>query len=183
MKKLFLLFFIAFASLSAKAQIDLSVNPVSLLYSNFDFAAEYRVSPDFGLELSPGLSFNKYGLSGNDWESTGFGARLIGKYYFSPDKGCDKFNIGPYIKYGSSSLKYNDGSTEHTASNTRFAIGFYTGYKWVSRRNIVFEIGLGVGKALSNTYKSDDETVDTNGFDVFNIDATFKFAVGYRFGG
>lgn len=162
----------------------MSVNPIALLFSNFDIAAEYRMSPDIGLELSPGISFNNSTVNGDEYKSTGFGARLIGKYYFNPEDGCDKWNIGPYIKYGSATLKYNDGNTDHKVSSTRLAVGFYTGYKWVSRKNVVFELGFGVGKAFVNKYTTDDSTVNIGDFaDLFNIDFTGKLAVGYRFGG
>lgn len=182
MKKVLFTCAVIFVSLGAKAQIDLSINPIALLFSNFDLSAEYRASNDIGIELTPGISFNKYNLGDGDYKTTGYGVRLIGKYYFSPEDGCDKWSIGPYVKFAGSSLK-NDANG-HEATNTRLAVGFYSGYKWVSRKNIIFELGLGVGKAFVNKYSSNDENYDLGIFDtITDIDFTGKLAVGYRFGG
>ena len=113
------------------------------------------------------------------------GARLIGKYYFNPSKGCDKWNIGPYVKFQQANGKGTDNSnnTSSEVSRTRFAVGFYTGYKWVSRKNIIFELGFGLGRAFVNKYKSDDTSLNLADYPVLNIDATGKLAIGYRFGG
>lgn len=185
MKKVLFTCTILIISLGAKAQIDLSINPLGILFSNFDISAEYRASSDIGIELSPGISFHKYDFDGDEWKSNGFNVRLIGKYYFSPEDGCDKWNIGPYIKYGSSVYKYTpDGGSEEKVTSTRFAVGFFTGYKWVSQKNIIFEIGLGLGRAFVNKYESDDESVNVDDFAaILNLDVTGKLAVGYRFGG
>ena len=131
------------------------------------------------------MDFDNYSVSDVEYKNTGFGARLIGKYYFNPNKGCDKWNIGPYVKYGQSTGKGTDNvnNISYEVTRTRFAVGFYTGYKWVSRKNIVFEIGFGLGRAFVNKYESDDETLNLDNFPGFNIDATAKLALGYRFGG
>lgn len=185
MKRIVLLFVLGLGFLKSEAQIDVSANPISLLFSNFDVALEYRLKEDFGIELTPSLDFDKYSVNEVEYKNTGFGARLIGKYYFNPNKGCDKWNIGPYIKYGQATGKGTDKSTNssYEVNRTRFSVGFYTGYKWVSRKNIVFEIGFGIGRAFVNKYESDDSTLDLGDFPVLNIDATGKLALGYRFGG
>lgn len=182
MRKLLLVFAVLF-SFNAKAQIDLSVNPVLLLFSNFDFAAEYRATTNWGLELSPGIGFSNYSIGNLDYKSTGFGARFIAKYYFGPEKSCDKWNIGPYIKYGTNTYRASDSNGQIKVTSTKFAVGFYTGYKWAFDNNLVFELGFGLGRAFINEYSTDNSSVDLTEFiSLFRIDATGKLALGYRFG-
>ncbi len=185
MKKVALGFAFILSAFSSFAQLDISVNPISILFSNFDVALEYRMNEDFGIELTPSIDFDKYSVSDVEYKNTGFGARLIGKYYFNPKKGCDKWNIGPYVKFGQADGKGTDkaNNTSYEVSRTRFAVGFYSGYKWVSAKNIVFEMGFGIGRLFVNKYKSDDGTLNLDNFPILNIDLTGKIAIGYRFGG
>jgi len=164
--------------MTLSAQIDVSVNPIGILFNSYDVSAEKGFSDNFGVELTVGLSTQKYEFDDTEASSTGFGTRLMAKYYLSPGKGLDKFNIGAYLKYGSN--KFEDGGDD--VSNTRVAAGFYIGYKIVSKSNVFFEIGFGIGKAFTNKYSiNGEEVLDGADYPILNIDATGKFAVGYRF--
>ena len=185
MKKIILGVLLLTGAYSMTAQVDVSLNPISLLFSNINASIEFGVKDDIGVEFSPSFEFDSYKVDDVKYTNTGLGGRVIGKYYFSPNKGLDKWNIGPYIKYGYGVGKGTNLSTKETVEVTRnrFAVGFYTGYKWVSRKNVVFELGFGLGRAFVNKYESDDQSVDLDDFPILNLDATGKLALGYRFGG
>lgn len=183
MKNIFItLGFIAIGT-SLNAQIDISLNPVSILFSSIDASAEFLIKEDIGMEATLSYNFNDFSASNVDYKTNGFGIRAIGKYYFNPDKGCDKWSIGPYMKYAYRSSESMDGSINNTATYKRFAVGFYTGYKWVSRKNIIFELGFGLGRAFLNEWTSNDETLDLGDFPIFNLDGIGRLSIGYRFGG
>lgn len=180
-KKFLLSVFIIVIAFSARAQVDLSVNPLTLLFKSVDIHAEYRVYDNIGVELTPSFTYRNYGnIDSKDYTSNGFGIKLIGKYYFIPEAGCDKWNIGPYFKYGSIRLSQKDGP--NIIKSTRFAIGVYLGYKWVTTNNVIIELGFGMGRAFVNKLSSADQSYDISSLlSFFNIDLTTKFGVGYRF--
>lgn len=179
MKSFFLSFILIFCTAGLFAQTDVSINPIGLLFSNIGVSLERPLSENIGLEGTANFSFLPYGAFGAEFNSNGFGLRALGKYYFKSDKGHDKFNIGPYARIGYNSIKF----TGDKVSNFRFAIGFYAGYKWVSKGNIIFELGLGIGRAYVNKYSSDDSSFNSGDWPGFNLDGTGKLAIGYRFGG
>lgn len=171
------LFLLMIATLPTYSQTDISVNPIGLLFKSIDASIEQSLSENFGLEGSANFNFNSYSVLGDDLKSNGFGIRALGKYYFKPERGTDKFHIGPYARVGYNSIDYS----RDKVSNFRFAIGFYAGYKWVSQKNIIFEIGLGLGRAFLNKYSSDDSSFNINDWPSFALDGTGKLAIGYRF--
>ncbi|MEO6693449.1 MAG: DUF3575 domain-containing protein [Saprospiraceae bacterium] len=181
MKKLFIPLTFLFGV--AQAQIDLSINPISLLFKNIDLSADFGLKDDISLDASLGFDFTDYTIDDVTVKNNGIGVRLIGKYYFSPSRGCDRWAIGPYLKYVNRKGTYDDGVDKYVAKYQKFAIGFYTAYKFVSRRNITFEIGLGLGRALLSEYSSDDSSVDFADYPLFNIDVIGRLGIGYRFGG
>lgn len=174
---LILLFFLTILTIPAYSQTDITINPIGLLFKSINASAEQSLSESFGLEGSASFNFMSYDVLGEDLSSRGFGIRALGKYYFKPEKGTDKFHIGPYARIGYNSIDYS----RDKVGNFRFAIGFYAGYKWVSQKNIIFEIGLGIGRAFVNKYSSRDTTITIDDWPDFAIDATGKLAIGYRF--
>lgn len=183
MKQKFIILALIFAgfSLNLNAQIDVTVNPIGLLFSNINAGADIGFAEDMSVEPRIGLSFNNYTLGDADFSSTGFAIGAIGKYYFSPDDGCDKWHVGPYLDFGTSTLK---ADMEADVTNTKFGLGLYVGYKWVSAKNIVFDLGFGGGRNFINKFEaSDGSETDLGGIPLLNINLTGKLAVGYRFGG
>lgn len=174
---LILMSFLTILTISAYSQTDVSINPIALLFKSINASAEQSLSENFGLEGSVSFNFPSYDVLGEDLSSRGFGIRALGKYYFKPEKAIDKFHIGPYARLGYNSIDYS----RDKVSNFRFAIGFYTGYKWVSQKNIIFEIGIGVGRAFINNYSSHDTSITVDDWPGFAVDATGKLAIGYRF--
>lgn len=162
------------------AQIDVKLDPISALaVRNAKAGVEFGINNNIGIDLVGVYSFNtNIPIIGISVGGSGFGARLIPKYYFSTKKGLDRFYVGPYIKY-----KY---TTAPGFVFQRAAAGIYTGYKIVANNNIFFDIGFGFGRRI---YRSLEDDLGTNLGDelefggIFAIDLDTKFAVGYRFGG
>ena len=181
MKKLLTLIAAVFTLSTAWSQTELKINPIGALFSNPDLSAEFGVADNIGIEPYIGASWYKIAVDNNDYKSKGFGYGVNGKYYFSPEKGIDKFYAGLYLRGGSSNFKSDSSNANFTRN--RLSLGLSLGYKWVSRNNVVFEIGAGVGRKLFSKYSNESGTVDISKIPLLNLDGYFKFAVGYRFGG
>ena len=178
MKNVFIICFLLCFGTCLNAQTDVTINPIALLFSNFGLSVEKPLRDNFGLEGTANFRFNKYDALGDEFGSNGFGLRAMGKYYFKPTKGINRFHVAPYARIGYNSINF----TSDKVKNFRFAFGFYTGYKWVSSGNIIFELGLGAGRAFVNNYSSDAASFDASDWPGINIDLTGKLAIGYRFG-
>lgn len=134
-KTLLLLVCLAWLSRSF-AQTEVKISPVPLLFGLVAVSVEQGFSPSFGADL--GLAYY----------DEAFGVTLAGKYYFNPEDGIDKFHIGAFAAV-------QDASP---------GIGFLVGYKWLSVKNVVFELGLGLGRSFEG-----------------GVVGYGKFHVGYRF--
>jgi len=185
MKKLVLLV-VAIATFGfASAQIEAKINPLGAIFGKPDISAEYIVSDSFGVELGVGFAFGKaMGVSVGDVyepKQSGFGVKLAGKYYFSPDDGGDGWYGDIYLRQ--ESLTIDD--TAHEGYNgfkrSIFAAGVEFGKKWVFDSGFLVEAALGGGRAISekNEWLNDNDSED---FGVkLGFDLTGKFAIGYRF--
>lgn len=170
MKKIFFAALLAFFAQAALAQTEIKINPVGLLFQDYSISAEFGVNPNFGIE--PVIGFWNPNLSDNA-SYRALRTRLIGKYYFNPDKGIDKFNVGGYLNFVNGRL--SDGSESSNA--TRIALGLYMGQKWVSKGNFVFELGLGLGRNL--LYNVAD--TDLRDVPLVNLDIFARISIGLRF--
>lgn len=137
MKKFFLSLVLLACVVRMSAQAEIKLSPIPLLFGYVAASFEYGFTPSFGLD---GDFYFIEDLSA---------VSLSAKYYFNPDKGIDKFHVGAFV-----------GAAESAPG-----LGFLLGYKWVSNKNILFELGLGVGRSL------DDGVIGYG-----------KFHMGYRFG-
>lgn len=152
MKKLFLLLIISASVQFGFAQkFELKINPVIMPFNVWQINGEFLVNEDIGIE--PGVIF----IPEEDISLFS----VLGKYYFSPKKGNDGFHIGMFGQF--------------IVPDAYFGLGFYTGYKWLSRRGVTFELGAGIGRILNpeRSYGYYSET---------NITGTGQATVGYRFG-
>jgi len=185
MKKSILLIAALVVVTMASAQIEVKINPVGALFGSPDVAAEYFVSDNFGAELTLGLVSGSAGLANslNDWDPkrSGFGVMGMGKYYFSPDEGCDKFFAALYLRQRSWKVDDKNSDDYPGFSRSIFAGGFALGYKWVGDSGIMLEIAGGAGRAFSE--KNEWLNVDNQGIEFPNLglDAITRLAVGYRF--
>ncbi len=179
MKKLFLIVLSAtFLFTSSNAQIDIKVNPVGLLFNSPDFSGEYIVKEDIGIEVGLGLEYGNT-LFGN-LQKSGFNIFAAGKYYFNPNHGGDNFYAGIYLRPRQKTFTDEDNELGGFKTSA-FAGGVMFGKKWVSSKNIVFELSLGLGRAFNNkvTYVDPNNDQSVRGL---GLDGIFRFAVGYRLG-
>lgn len=153
------------------AQIEVKVNPIGLLFGGISASGEYILNDNMGVEASLRLASTTL----VDVKTTGFGAGASYKYYFSPDKGADKFYVYGYLDYVGG--KGTD-SASATLTYSRVAAGFGAGYKWVADSGLLFDIGFGIGRNLSSNWTwSDGQTTSIN----FPLDLNGKLAIGWRF--
>lgn len=125
-----------------QGQTEVKISPVPLLFGAGLVSVEYGLQESWGLEADGLVAAGAYALI------------FSGKYYFNPQFGLDRFHIGMFLGgYG------GDGSAGA-------GIGFLLGHKWVSAKNVVFELGLGAGRGFS---------------DDIPVVPYAKFHVGYRF--
>lgn len=178
LKKLLFSFAFITLSLSASAQFEGKINPFALLWGSADISAEYVINDNIGVDFAPTLSFSDAVLNNVDYSSTRFGVVINPRYYFSPNRGGDKFYFGGYIKYMNGSFK--DSNDVVGWKNVRFAGGFNVGYKVVAESGFLFDIGFGGGKAFVNENTS-ETGLDLSALDLINIDFVGKLAVGWRF--
>ena len=139
MKKLLFLALFALSMARITAQTDIKISPVALLFETVAISVESAVSENFGLDVEGILNTEILGFN------------LSGKYYFNPKRRIDGFHVGAFVG--------NFGGEESVG------LGFLAGTKILSRKNILFEIGAGLGRSF------DDGVV-----------AYGKLHIGYRFG-
>jgi len=190
MKKFLLLPVFLFFVSAAQSQVDVKINPLGLLFSSPDLSGEYIINESFGVELSLGAVYGFVAasrlLERDLWLSkSGYRIRLSGKYYFRPVNGGDRFYAGAYLGPRSQSISgdveaYN-GDVGYTQS--AFSAGILAGYKWAADNGLIFEIGLGLGRAFGSKTVWNNPDLEDLSFDGFGLDGVGILAVGYRFGG
>lgn len=175
MRKLLFLFCGLILTTTLSAQLEVKVNPLGLLFGNFNALVEKGINDNFGVEGQIGLVLRNSDAFGNDFNYNAFNIGAAGKYYFNPREGWDRFYVGGYARFNTGTWK-QDGSNDDGFSNTRLALGLLVGQKWVSQGGFVFELGAGVGRAILNDIGDED-------FDIllFDVDFLLRLAVGYRF--
>ena len=184
MKKFIVLSLFCAFIFKIQAQTELKINPLGLLFSSPDLSVEFAVAENIGIEPFIGVSFLKLTVDGDGYKSNGIGYGVNGKYYFSPDKGIDKFYAGIYMRGGNSKYTGQGSNSGDSFSRNYFGVGLSLGYKLVSRQNIVFDIGIGIGRKFLNKYSNaSSSSVDISTIPLLNLDGFFRFGLGYRFGG
>ena len=184
MKKFIVLSLFYAFTFKIQAQTELKINPIGLLFSSPDLSAEFAVAENIGVEPFLGVTFLKLTVDGDGYKSNGLNYGVNGKYYFNPEKGIDKFYAGIYMRGGKSKYTGQGSNSGDSFSHNYFGVGLSLGYKWVSRQNIVFDLGAGVGRKFLNKYTdASSSNVDLSGITLLNLDGFFRFGVGYRFGG
>ena len=109
---------------------EVTTNPLGLLFLPDAFflpvSAEFIINENFGAGAEALL------IASDGF----FGAIVYGsaKYYFNPKYGADRFYVGSYL--GGARLLEANG----------FGLGFMIGQKWVSSKNIVFDLAIGGGR-------------------------------------
>ncbi len=178
-----------FGVANAQKKFEAKINPLGALFGRPDVSAEYIFSDHFGAELSLGFAFGKTGTAATFNNTTsekptqsGFGVKVTGKYYFSPDEGGDGWYGGIYLRQESLDLKYPSNFSTFNYESSIFAGGVEFGKKWVFDSGLLIELGAGVGRPFSEKRTfSDPNNQNSNVAIEIGVDFTGKFAVGYRF--
>lgn len=173
---------------SIKAQVDVSVQPLGLLFGTFNGAVDFPISENFSVEGI--LGFTSRSGDGTDsdtgeeyeYDYTSIPVTVMGKYYLNPRRGADRFYLSGFLRYINRSAEFTSSSDYADFTWSRFGIGFGFGTKIVSEKGVILDLGLGIGRAIHNkiTYESngDREQVDWPNFIVLP-----RLGIGYRFGG
>ena len=185
MKNLFLTLSCAFLAITTTyaQHIDLQINPIGALFGSLSATAEFPISESIGVEPQVGLLFQNRDLLGVDYKGRGFGLGVNGKFYFGPDDGHDRFYAMGYLRYQNSNFSVDsDGGGGTDYSQNRVSLGVGLGYKWVADNGFLFELAVGGGRALLNSYdfEGEDETFERALDDLTLIDLYGRLSLGYR---
>ena len=169
----------------AKAQVDVTINPIGLLFGDLNVGFDFVLSDNLSVEGTIGIATGSDDLVDAESKYFGLPITVFGKYYFNPNNGADKFYVDAWLRFVNRSYKWegDNASSYVDYSQTRVGIGFGIGYKIVSDGNFVFDIGLGAGRALVDNTKYDDGAGNQTTVDWPDIMFAGKIGVGYRFGG
>lgn len=168
------------SSFNANAQIDVTVNPIGLLFGDLSVGADFVLSDVFSVEGTIGIGGGSDDFTNLKWSN--IPVTVVGKYYFNPDDGADKFYADAFLRFVSRSYKADGDTNFSEYSQTRLGLGVGIGYKTVSRGGVVFDIGFGVGRALVDNTKFENNGEETT-VDWPDIMFQGKLGIGYRFGG
>ncbi len=124
MKNSFLIFLFLGIFQTAHAQIEVSTNPVLILFEVIPLTIQKPINRDFevGVDLLFSPAFDGGIFYGK------------GKYYFNPRMGADRFHIGAFV----------GGFSESVGG------GFFAGYKILSERGVFLDLGLGLGRGTES---------------------------------
>jgi len=179
-------FFIGSAA-KTQAQVDVTTNPINLLFGNVNLGADFKIKDNFSLEVNGGYSRGDYWGLVDSRETVP--VNLIGKYYFSPKHGADGFYVDAFTRFVNRNIQatYNGNSTNEPTtvnfSRTQVGLGFGLGFKVVAQKGFVFDIGTGIGRSLYSHDKINVSDKDYNVPELIRTMGYFKIGVGYRFGG
>ena len=163
-----------FISSQMLAQVELKVGPLGLLFESPDISGEYLFNDDFSLEATLGLDLGDFDSSFGRYDRRGFSTLLELKYFFKTREGADRFYTSFYA--GPEYIKLDDDF--ETLNGTLFTAGMMLGYKWVGKRNVIFEAALGGGRnygSLQSEGRNFDSELRRP------VDFRWKLAIGYRF--
>ena len=179
--KLYFTLIISFFSISSSfAQLELKAGPLGLLFDSPDISIEYIANKDFGLQSTLGVDYGDFDNSATGESRIGASLNLNGKYYFKPKVAADGFYAGiysgvEYIKTETSIRGFNSVIARVPDSGYVFSAGMNIGYKWLGKRNLLFEMAVGAGRSFG---EAADRLLNAG-----QIDGMWMIAIGYRFDG
>ncbi len=170
--------FLCFFNQMAQAQVDVTANPVGLLFGDLSVGADIQLQEHLSVEAAVGFGTSKI----DDVKGTNIPVNLVGKYYLNPKNGADRFYVDVFLRYVNRQWNYDSNSDYADFTSNRLGVGFGLGYKVVSSSGFVFDIGFGAGRALvdNNSYTENGMQQD---IDWPNVMFQGKLGIGYRFGG
>lgn len=187
-----LLFSFACFNSTLSAQVDIKMDPISLILSkNIKGGVELALTEEFSLDID-GLYSGRTNIPipavpSIPWKS--YGTRIIGKYYLSPKYSHDRFYFGAYLKY-----RNNRGNG---FVHNRATFGMISGLKFFVIENFYMELGFGMGRRFYSSLKNPvgdfidgllDEPIVEGVVDYFSrgigkVDFTSRLLLGYRIKG
>jgi hypothetical protein len=180
-QKLFLLAMLIVFATNGFSQIEVKFNPIGALFGQIPLSTEYILNDNMGIEATLGYYYKKTGDFQDVSKSSGLVTSGLFKYYFSPDKGGDKFYAFPYVRYVTRSFTFNDATYgDIEASYSAFGVGFGLGYKWVADSGILLDFGFGAGKNFTSDYSYSDPNYSSD-VSIPGINFLGRISVGYRF--
>ncbi len=149
---------------------EIKLNALFLILGGFEVGYEYLLNDESGLGVSVFLPISddasdtiKYYVS--PYYRFYFGNKYAGGFFVegfgmlnNAERYYEKFNSND--EYMGSGYKFV----------TDFALGIGVGGKWVSKRNVTFELNFGIGRNLFNSNDYDESIIGKGGF-----------TLGYRF--
>jgi hypothetical protein len=166
--------------------VDATINPISILFADINMGVDFKVNDNFSIGASAG--YGRGDLWGLVDSRETVPVMLIGKYYVSPKHGADRFYVDGFGRYVTRRIQASyEGENQNIPDKvdfrrTQVGLGFGIGYKAVSEKGFVFDIGTGIGRAL---YSHDSVNVSEEDYkipELFRTIAFFRIGVGYRFG-
>src|SRR5690606_4451818 len=149
---------------------EIKLNALFLVLGGFEVSYEYLLNDEAGIDVSPFLRISKevsddikYCIS--PYYRFYFGNKYAGGFF------VEGFGMLTNIERYQEEYN-NDGEYIGSDYNfvTDFAVGIGVGGKWISRRNVTFELSMGIGRNLFHSNEYDEPLIGKGGF-----------TIGYRF--
>jgi hypothetical protein len=191
------------------ATTEIGINPFGYLFGNYNLLGGYNFSEQSAIYVELAYTRNKFPYTGLDTNTgfpvlkdvvfSGFSIAPEFRYYFSPDDANDRWFIGGYLKFRTSSTSgqpymgfdKDDEPVFYDLKNVALIPGITFGYHLVTNSNLTFTFWTGGGYALLyNETKDPDFAPSTSPgigivnevFTTFNkLDFRGGITVGYRF--
>ncbi len=161
-----------------KPVIEVKAAPLKAVFGIMNVGAEFVINERIGIE--PILDFG----GGVIFDNRKIGTRTFGKFYIDPKVGADRLYFGTYMKY-----RYTRNWLGFTdESQSKLALGFIFGYKYVAKSGFVFDAGYGLGRVVAartwnpNIPGSQNASTTNQSSGTLGLDAVAQLSIGYRFG-
>lgn len=180
MKKLFTLLCISVSLALVKAQSDstsagrrndLMINPIALVLGIGSLSYEYHINHESSVGISTAFTIDDYvGDTNGYWFILPhyryyFGKKYAGGFFAEGFAGA----VGRRVDYWNVVYGPNYSFSNTTSDNvTQFGAGVGFGGKWITRKSVILEASVGIGRAFGN-----EDTEPTFGKGMLGI--------GYRF--
>ena len=143
---------------------------------NDQLSVEFLAGVDYGVVFGTGL-LNR----ANRLTKSGLRLRLLGKYYFETDKGGDTWYAGIYVGPRWRTVTPDEDNVTNSGwTQATFTTGVHGGYKFVLNSNILFDLGLGLGRSFSDRVRSQNPTSGAV-ISSLGLDSFVRLEMGYRF--